>query len=216
MTIVSSVFIIIWYSLTVTANAETQPDFDRSRGLQPASAAYNPGEVILRWSAPGNDGYSGRAAGYDLRCQSSIFGPIDTENEWNNASRISGEPSPSPAGEIDTILIRGLECGAAYYFCIKTYDFSSNFSEMSNSPVVETGDCADCLYLEGDVDGSGDVNLFDVTFLISYLYKDGSSPHPPEAGDVDGSSNTVIFDVTYLIGFLYKDGPEPICLLWQY
>ena len=185
-------------------------------GLQPSPAEFNPGEVILRWSAPGNDGYSGQAAGYDLRYQASIMGPIDSEEEWNNATRIIGEPTPSIAGEIDSIIIRELDCGTDYYFCITTYDAAKNYSEMSNSPGVMSGDCADCLYVVGDIDGSGGVNLFDVTYLISYLYKDGDNPEPVEAGDVDGSGETQIFDVSYLIGYLYKAGPEPVCMLWQY
>jgi len=66
-------------------------------------------------------------------------------------------------------------------------------------------------YVCGDADGTGDINILDVTFLINYLYKGGSMPDPVEAGDADGSGGINLLDVTYLINYLYKFGPEPIC-----
>lgn len=63
----------------------------------------------------------------------------------------------------------------------------------------------------GDADGSGLVNILDVTRLINYLYKGGPAPDPLEGGDSNGSGQLNILDVTYLINFLYKGGPDPIC-----
>nr|MBN2276383.1 agmatine deiminase family protein [candidate division Zixibacteria bacterium] len=67
------------------------------------------------------------------------------------------------------------------------------------------------VFICGDADGSGAINILDVTFLINYLYKDGPSPSPVEAADVNKSGAVNILDVTYLINYLYKDGPEPDC-----
>jgi len=68
-----------------------------------------------------------------------------------------------------------------------------------------------CDYICGDANGDGIHNIFDITFLISYLYVDGSAPDPIEAGDANGDGTINIFDITHLITFLYLDGPEPIC-----
>ena len=68
------------------------------------------------------------------------------------------------------------------------------------------------LYVCGDANASGTVNLLDVTYLISYLYKGGPAPNPPQSGDVNNSGTLNILDVTYLIGYLYKSGPAPQCL----
>lgn len=65
-------------------------------------------------------------------------------------------------------------------------------------------------YLAGDANGSGNVNILDVTFLINYLYKGGPAPDPPDAGDPNGSHTTNILDVTYIINYLYKGGPAPV------
>ncbi|UCD93851.1 MAG: C10 family peptidase [Candidatus Zixiibacteriota bacterium] len=63
----------------------------------------------------------------------------------------------------------------------------------------------------GDADGSGSVNLLDVTFIINYLYKSGPAPDPEEAADADGSGSINLLDVTHLINYLYKSGPLPVC-----
>lgn len=67
------------------------------------------------------------------------------------------------------------------------------------------------MYECGDVNGNCAINILDVTYLISYIYKGGTLPVPPEAGDANGNGSTNILDATYLINYLYKGGPEPIC-----
>jgi hypothetical protein len=67
------------------------------------------------------------------------------------------------------------------------------------------------IYICGDADGNGVVNILDITRLINYLYKDGEPPDPPEAGDANGNGIVNILDITHLINFLYKDGPPPLC-----
>ncbi len=63
--------------------------------------------------------------------------------------------------------------------------------------------------LRGDANNDGVVNIFDVTFLISYLYRDGPPPISLCAGDANNDGIINIFDVTYLISYLYRDGPAP-------
>ncbi len=68
-----------------------------------------------------------------------------------------------------------------------------------------------CDFIRGDADGNDIINLLDITYLISFLYKDGLPPDPLEAGDTDCSGEINILDVTYLINHLYKGGPPPDC-----
>lgn len=63
----------------------------------------------------------------------------------------------------------------------------------------------------GDTNGSGGVNILDVTYLLSYLYKGGPAPDPLNIADVNSSGNLNIIDITYLIAYLYKSGPDPMC-----
>jgi uncharacterized protein (TIGR02145 family) len=68
----------------------------------------------------------------------------------------------------------------------------------------------------GDVDNSGTMNILDITYLISYVYKNGPEPDCGtsfigECGDVNNSGAINILDITYLINYVYKGGPEPVC-----
>jgi hypothetical protein len=63
--------------------------------------------------------------------------------------------------------------------------------------------------LIGDADCSGTHNILDVTYIIDYLYKNGSSPASATGCDCDCSSDCNILDVTYIVNYLYKNGPEP-------
>ena len=71
---------------------------------------------------------------------------------------------------------------------------------------IESGD-----FMCGDVNGSGGINILDVTYLINYLYKGGPAPEFPEAADVNMSGSINILDISYIINYLYKGGPEPVC-----
>ncbi|KPK99685.1 MAG: hypothetical protein AMJ91_06805 [candidate division Zixibacteria bacterium SM23_73_3] len=63
--------------------------------------------------------------------------------------------------------------------------------------------------IPGDVNGDGEVDLGDVLFLVSYLYKQGPAPEPIERGDVNGDCVIDLGDVLYLVSYLYKHGPAP-------
>jgi hypothetical protein len=66
-------------------------------------------------------------------------------------------------------------------------------------------------FICGDANNDENVNIFDITHIISYLYLDGSPPDPIESADVNNDGTVNIFDVTYLISYLYLGGPEPGC-----
>ena len=63
--------------------------------------------------------------------------------------------------------------------------------------------------LHGDANGNGIIELGDVVYLITYLYKGGPLPKPLEAGDCNCSGHVDLGDVVYLLTYLYKNGPLP-------
>jgi len=67
------------------------------------------------------------------------------------------------------------------------------------------------VYLCGNVNNDIYVNIFDITYLIAYLYMEGDPPDPIIAGDVNDDGTVNIFDITYLIAYLYMNGPDPAC-----
>ena len=92
--------------------------------------------VKLQWTAPGDDGNVGTAAGYDIRWSVS---PITTERNWLNSNKVSGGiPAPGPAGSNQTLIVSGLLPYTTYYFALKSYDDYGNWSPLSNCASVTT------------------------------------------------------------------------------
>ncbi len=81
-----------------------------------------------------DDGHTGTATTYDLRFSLS---PIDA-NTWGAATRVSGEPLPSPAGQPESFTVDSLDPGTTYYFALKVADEASNWSALSNLASAST------------------------------------------------------------------------------
>jgi hypothetical protein len=64
-------------------------------------------------------------------------------------------------------------------------------------------------YVPGDANGSGDIDIDDVVYLIAYIFSGGPPPDPLEAGDADCSGDIDIDDVVYLIAYIFSGGPAP-------
>jgi len=61
----------------------------------------------------------------------------------------------------------------------------------------------------GDANGDDIVNIGDIVYLVSYLYKSGPAPAPECVGDVNQDDIINVGDVVYLVSYLYKGGPSP-------
>ena len=70
--------------------------------------------------------------------------------------------------------------------------------------------CFSISYRVGDVTGDGIIDLSDVVYLISYLYRDGPGLYLP-LGDINCDGIIELGDVVFLINYLYKAGPTPAC-----
>ena len=86
------------------------------------------GEVVLDWTASGDDGNTGQAASYEIRFS---LGTITSVN-YSEASIYASPPSPSPAGSDQELVVTSLSPGEQYYFAIKTFDDVGLVSGLSN------------------------------------------------------------------------------------
>lgn len=98
-----------------------------------AKSGSSSGEILLTWTAPGDDGSTGTATAYTVRYADT---PIETELGWFNATDVPGEPAPEPAGTQQSMIVRGLAPGQSYYFAIRAEDEAGNVSPLSNSPHI--------------------------------------------------------------------------------
>jgi len=63
----------------------------------------------------------------------------------------------------------------------------------------------------GDANGTGDITVSDVVYLINNLFKGGPPPNPKIRGDANGNGEVTVSDAVYLINSLFKGGPKPHC-----
>ena len=73
-------------------------------------------------------------------------------------------------------------------------------------PLTVAGAWVKVCQFVGDVDANNRININDLTYLVSYLFRAGPAPTPPEAGDVDCNGRINIVDVTVLVEYLFKGG----------
>ncbi len=90
------------------------------------------GSVELRWTAVGDDGFSGKATSYLVRYSSTS---INSEAAWEASTPvITGIPLPGNAGTSQGMKVTGLVRGQRYYFSVRAQDEVPNLGGLSKSP----------------------------------------------------------------------------------
>ncbi|MFN8588715.1 MAG: FlgD immunoglobulin-like domain containing protein [Candidatus Eisenbacteria bacterium] len=106
--------------------------------LLPAPARAS--NVILEWTAPGDDSTYGHAMEYDLRWS---LRENQFPNRFYSARRIVTNAPQSP-GSVERAIVSDVPEGAAIYFALRTRDERGNWSRLSNVAVTyavtEVGD----------------------------------------------------------------------------
>jgi hypothetical protein len=64
-------------------------------------------------------------------------------------------------------------------------------------------------FLAGDADGSGEIDIDDIVFLVSFIFASGPAPDPFKSGDADCSFHIDVDDAVYLIEHVFLLGPAP-------
>ncbi len=80
--------------------------------------------VDLQWTVP-----DGEPTVYDIRYSTD---PIETDQDFQNATQVADPPSPSAPGDTDEATVEGLTPGTEYFFAIKSSDTFGNTSGLSN------------------------------------------------------------------------------------
>ena len=93
-----------------------------------AMPGANPGEIILTWTAPGEDGDYVKAASYTVRYALSSF----TESEFDSKTLLVQNWWPQDRYKRETKIITGLTPGVTYYFALKATNDTYDTSKMSN------------------------------------------------------------------------------------
>lgn len=142
-----------WYNATNSTgwdppatNVKGTPGFDNTPdSISPsaitnltASTTNTNGGVVLHWTAPGDDGWTGTVSGYYVRYS---FFPINTTNDWDNAYNYEGAGqwyNFIPANNDETRIVAYLPAHTAYYFAVRAFDEGGNLSPIGNSTIATT------------------------------------------------------------------------------
>ncbi|HZN57370.1 MAG TPA: dockerin type I repeat-containing protein [Planctomycetota bacterium] len=66
------------------------------------------------------------------------------------------------------------------------------------------------LFVRGDTNNDGKVNIADCVFLLNYLFTGGSKTACYEVGDVNDDKGQDISDAVYLLRYLFLGGADPL------
>jgi hypothetical protein len=138
--------------------------------------------ITLVWTAPGDDGWTGAAAQYDIRYSLS---PL-TEAVWPTAVQAAGEPAPRPGGSVDTFVVTGLSPTTNYYFALKAADAEGNWSAKSNIASAPTTVKPD------DVPPAAVTDLAAIEFAVNTVTLTWTAP-----GDDERTGIAAFYDVRY-------------------
>ncbi len=96
--------------------------------------------------------------------------------------------------------------GKKYSFYTIAYD---NVGNVEAAPLVADATTTLASDLCGDYDGSGDITIAEVVYLVNYIFMHGPAPIDTRGGDVDCDNHVNIADAVYLINYIFRDGPAP-------
>jgi hypothetical protein len=110
------------------------PNAPPTRITNLAASQVTDHSVVLTWTAPADDGPSGRASSYELRRSSQ---PL-TDANFAAATVVPISITPKAAGLGEQFLVAGLSPGTPYHFAIRALDGAGSASAVSNSVPVTT------------------------------------------------------------------------------
>ncbi len=83
-------------------------------------------------------------------------------------------------------------------------------SDADGLPFDES-DSLFAIFLAGDANADGMVNIADAMYIINYLFIAGPAPTHPEAGDVNVDGEINVADAVWIVNYLFIAGPAPEC-----
>jgi sugar lactone lactonase YvrE len=81
------------------------------------------GELVLAWTAPGDDEMDGQATAYDLRLSTTAL----DEANFLQAVQALEQMVPAPSGQQEVYSLTGLTGGVTYYVALRAQDDAGNF-----------------------------------------------------------------------------------------
>ena len=158
--------------------------------LFPPNKTFTPRAVRFDWEDAGDPDPSDQVR-YDLHVSPSYHSFPDSATVDSNLA--------------ESEFVKTLDYGV-YYWKVRAKDNcgAGRWSDQIRCLMVTGIHC-------GDLNKDSSIDIGDVVFAISYLYRTGPSPDPIEAGEVNCDGAIDVGDVVYLVNYLYRGGDAPAC-----
>ncbi|HUV30422.1 MAG TPA: fibronectin type III domain-containing protein [Acidobacteriota bacterium] len=126
-----------WSPLSNVTSRATASDQTPPAGIDDlqASTGGTEGEILLGWTAPGDNDNDGAVMGYLIKYATW---PID-EQSFDAAAFCDSFPIPLAAGQAQSMKLSGLNPGQLYHVAVKSFDNAANLSPISNPASAVAG-----------------------------------------------------------------------------
>ncbi len=84
--------------------------------------------ITIAWTAPGDDGHTGRAESYDIRWSHAVI----MSNNFSLANTVADPPVPDAAGSAEQFTVSGIDTTLVTYIAMVARDKAANTSSLSN------------------------------------------------------------------------------------
>jgi hypothetical protein len=123
-----------WSAISNIVSATVQDTVPPARVMDLEATAVTAASVTLEWTAPLDDSELRRAVLYQMRYSTDEI----TTATWGAGIPVENLPVPGQRGSPERMTITGLETGTIYYFALRSVDWASNVSPLSNVAHAET------------------------------------------------------------------------------
>ncbi|HNR98510.1 MAG TPA: dockerin type I repeat-containing protein [Planctomycetota bacterium] len=89
------------------------------------------------------------------------------------------------------------------------YAVAGVFGRQTSAPAVCTARATDVLFVRGDVNADGIVDVADVIAFLNYLFRGGRRPPCMEAANLNDDGAANLADIIYALAYTFRDGPAP-------
>ncbi|MFC1888024.1 fibronectin type III domain-containing protein, partial [Candidatus Cloacimonadota bacterium] len=86
-------------------------------------------QIILSWTATGDDEMEGSSSGYEIRYSVTEINDVN----WSDAVLVDQDIEPALPGEMESISVNNVPMQIDYHFALKAYDSEGNYSSVSNN-----------------------------------------------------------------------------------
>jgi len=190
--------------LAYNLNGDYEHNLPTRRAISPSINCVGLSDVHLKfWRWLGIEAYGADYARIAVSTDGTNF-----TNVWSNYQQTAG--GYWMEDEVDISSVADNQATVYVEFVMGPTDVDGSFCGWNVDDLEVYGyECK--TWICGDANGDTKINLLDVSYIISSLYRGGPKPDPIQSADVNSDGKMNLLDVSYIINFLYRHGTAPNC-----